>query len=145
MLPLFRVRSPNGYGLITTVGRQTGKRRRKCVRVIQRGSTAFLVQLRPPEEALANPSAVAAWVWNLRAKPSATIRLGTRNVSATVREVVDPRQRDEARRAFVETVHLFDYGECAVHLRGLPTRRKIRELHEYWFDTGVPLIAELEG
>ena len=42
-----------------------------------------------------------------------------------------------------DTVNLFDYGECELHLRGLPTRAKIEELHAYWFDTGVPLVVEL--
>jgi len=36
-----------------------------------------------------------------------------------------------------------DYGECALHLRGLPTRAKIEELHRYWFDTGIPLVVDL--
>ena len=34
-------------------------------------------------------------------------------------------------------------GCAGLHLRGLPTRAKIKELHEYWFDTGHPLIIEL--
>lgn len=38
----------------------------------------------------------------------------------------------------------FDYAECNLHLRGLPTRSKIQDLHRYWFDTGIPLVIELE-
>ena len=34
-------------------------------------------------------------------------------------------------------------GECALHLRGLPTRAKIEDLHRYWFDTGIPLVVDL--
>jgi hypothetical protein len=49
---------------------------------------------------------------------------------------------EQAREAICETVTLFDYGECGVHLRGLPTRPKIKELHRYWFDTGIPLVIE---
>jgi hypothetical protein len=30
-----------------------------------------------------------------------------------------------------------------VHLRGLPTRAKINELHLYWFNTGLPLVVDL--
>jgi hypothetical protein len=41
------------------------------------------------------------------------------------------------------TVNLFDYGECDLHLRGLPTRAKINKLHGYWFDTGIPLVIDL--
>ncbi|MBB5167025.1 hypothetical protein [Mycobacterium sp. AZCC_0083] len=47
-----------------------------------------------------------------------------------------------AREAICETVHSFDCGECALHLRGLPTRTKIQDLHRYWFDTGIPIAIE---
>ncbi len=144
MLPLFRIRTPNGYGLLTTIGRRTGKQRVKCVRAVRGGSQVFIVQLRPPEVAIDEATAVAAWVKNIRARPSVKLRLGRRHHPATVREPVDVSELAEARLAFVEAVHLFDYGECSVHLRGWPTRRKIRDLHAYWFDTGVPLIAELD-
>jgi len=40
-------------------------------------------------------------------------------------------------------VHLIDYGECDLHLRGLPSRTKIKELHRYWFDTGIPIAIDL--
>jgi deazaflavin-dependent oxidoreductase (nitroreductase family) len=75
MLPFFAVRPPSGYGVITTSGRKTGKTRRKCVRVIRRGNRAYIVQLRPPELAMRSPSAVAAWVWNIRANPSVRLRI----------------------------------------------------------------------
>ena len=65
--------------------------------------------------------------------------------SGVARELSDPAELAEAREAFCETVHLFDYGECDVHLRGFPTRAKITELHRYWFDTGVPLVVELDA
>jgi hypothetical protein len=40
---------------------------------------------------------------------------------------------------------LNDYGECSLHLRGLPTRAKIKDLHRYWFDTGIPLVIDLNA
>src|SRR5437867_11198765 len=66
MLPFFLIRPPSGFGVITTTGRKTGKARRKCIRIIRRGNKAFMVQLRPPELAKTRPSAVSAWVWNIR-------------------------------------------------------------------------------
>ena len=48
MLPLFLLRPPAGYGVITTIGRKSGKKRRRCIRVIRRGNEAYTVQLRPP-------------------------------------------------------------------------------------------------
>jgi hypothetical protein len=50
---------------------------------------------------------------------------------------------DDRSGELCETVSLMDYGECALHLRGLPTRAKIKELHRYWFDTGIPLAVDL--
>src|SRR5438477_3302683 len=58
MLPFVLACPSAGYGVLTTTGRKTGKPRRKCVRMIRRGSKLYLVQLRPPELAMARPSAV---------------------------------------------------------------------------------------
>jgi deazaflavin-dependent oxidoreductase (nitroreductase family) len=143
MLPFFAVRPPSGYGVITTTGRKTGKSRRKCIRVIRRGNKAYLVNLRPPELAMSRPSSVAAWVWNIRANPSVRLRIRGRTFAGVARELKEPAELAQAREALCETVNLFDYGECDLHLHGLPTRAKIKELHRYWFDTGVPLVVEL--
>jgi deazaflavin-dependent oxidoreductase (nitroreductase family) len=143
MLPFFMVRPPSGYGVLTTTGRRTGKTRRKCIRAIRRGNKVYLVSLRPPEQAMRRPSAVAAWVWNIRSEPSVRLRIRGGTFAGIARELSEPAELEQARKALSETVNLFDYGECSVHLRGLPTRAKIRDLHSYWFDTGVPLVIEL--
>ena len=145
MLPFFLVRPPSGFGVITTTGRKTGKTRRKCIRVTRRGNQAYIVQLRPPELAMTSPSIVAAWVWNIRSNPNVTLRIRGGTFAAVARELTDPVELEEAREALCETVNLFDYGECSVHLRGLPSRAKIKELHRYWFDTGIPLVVDLTG
>jgi protein-arginine kinase activator protein McsA len=72
-----------------------------------------------------------------------TLRLGRRTYGGLAREIEDPRELEEAREALCETVVLTDYEECALHLRGFPTRDKIKALHRYWFDTGIPLVVEL--
>jgi deazaflavin-dependent oxidoreductase (nitroreductase family) len=143
MLPLFLVRPPGGYGVITTTGRKSGKRRRKCIRAIRRGSRAYIVQLRPPEIAMTRPLAVAGWVWNIRSNPTVTLRTRGGSFVGVAREITEADELEQAREAFVESVHLFDYGECDVHLRGLPSRAKIDDLHRYWFETGIPLVVEL--
>jgi deazaflavin-dependent oxidoreductase (nitroreductase family) len=145
MLPVFLVRPPSGFGVIETTGRKSGKTRRKCVRAIRRGNKIYLVQLRPPEVALRNPAALAGWVLNIRTNPNVKLRIRGGTFAGVARELSDPSELARAREAFCETVHLFDYGECDVHLRGLPTRAKIKDLHRYWFDTGVPLLVELGG
>jgi deazaflavin-dependent oxidoreductase (nitroreductase family) len=144
MLPVFRVRPPAGFGVITTTGRKTGKPRRKCIRAIRRGDHAYLVQLRPPQLALERPGVVAAWVWNIRSNPRVDLRTSDGSFRGVARELRSPAELAEAREIFCETVHLFDFGECEVHLRGLPSREKVMELHRYWFDTGVPLVVDLE-
>jgi deazaflavin-dependent oxidoreductase (nitroreductase family) len=144
MLPFFLIRPPTGFGVITTTGRKSGKARRKCIRTIRRGSKVFVVQLRPPELAMSRLSAVAAWVWNIRSNPHVDLRIRGGTFAGVARELKDPEELAEAREAFCEAVHPFDYGECNVHLRGLPTRTKIKELHRYWFDTGIPLVVELD-
>lgn len=143
MLPFFLARPPSGFGVITTTGRKTGKARRKCVRVTRRGNKAYIVQLRPPELAMARPSTVAAWVWNIRSNSHVTLRIRGGTFAGVARELKEPAELAEAREALCETVNMFDYGECNVHLRGLPTRSKIKELHRYWFDTGLPLAVDL--
>jgi deazaflavin-dependent oxidoreductase (nitroreductase family) len=143
MLPFFMVRPPSGYGVLTTTGRRTGKTRRKCIRVVRRENKAYLVNLRLPGKAMSRPSAVSAWVWNIRSEPSVRLRIRGGTFAGIARELSEPAELEQARQALSETVDLFDYGECSVHLRGLPTRAKIRELHGYWFDTGVPLVIEL--
>ena|SRR2546423_9770926 len=75
MLPFSMIRPPAGYGVLTTIGRKTGKARRKIIRVIRQGNKAYLVQLRPPEIARTDPSALAAWVRNIRANHNVQLRI----------------------------------------------------------------------
>ncbi len=145
MLPFFLIRPPSGYGVITTTGRKTGKTRRKCVRVIRKANKAYLVDLRPPEVALKNPSATAGWVWNIRANPNVSLRIRGGTFAGFAREISDPQELQQAEAVLCRTVNLFDYCECDAHLRGLPTRAKINELHRYWFDTGIALVVDLHA
>jgi deazaflavin-dependent oxidoreductase (nitroreductase family) len=145
MLPLIAIRPPAGYAVLTTTGRKSGKARRKCIRAIRRGEKVFIVQLRPPALAIERPDVVAGWVWNLRANPDVRLRLGLQTFAGVAREIDNPVELEQAREAICNTVHLTDYDECALHMRGLPTGEKIRALHRYWFDTGIPLVVELSG
>jgi deazaflavin-dependent oxidoreductase (nitroreductase family) len=143
MLPGVWALPGSAYGVITTTGRKTGKARRRCIRVIRRGNKAYIVALRPPEIAMVRPAAVSAWVWNIRSNPNVTLRIRGGTFAGFARELTDPGELADARAALCETVNPMDYGECALHLRGLPTRAKIEELHRYWFDTGTPIAVDL--
>ena len=144
-LPLFMVRPPRGFGVITTTGRRSGKPRRKCVRMARRGDRVYIVQLRPPEVAIKRPWSVSAWLLNIRANPEVEIRMRGGTFAGTARELEEPAELEVAREAICDPVHAFDFGECLTHMRGLPTREKIRDLHRYWFDTGIPVVVELRG
>src|SRR2546430_6011504 len=109
MLPFVLAWPSAGYGVLTTTGRKTGKPRRKCVRKIRRGSKLYLVQLRPPELAMARPSAVSGWVSNLRPNPNVTVRIRGGTFAGVARELTDPAELAEAREALCETVTANDY------------------------------------
>lgn len=115
----------------------------KHTRLFQSARSGNVVMLRPPATAIEDPAAVAAWVRNMRADPSVLLKLGRHTFSGVARELNDSAELELARRALCDTVHLVDYGECRLHLRGLPTRKKIKALHRYWFDTGIPIAIDL--
>jgi deazaflavin-dependent oxidoreductase (nitroreductase family) len=133
--PFFELLPPRGFGVLTTTGRKTGKPRAKCVRAIRRGDLAFLVSI---------GGYAAAWVSNLRAKPEVTLRIRGGRFAGIARELSDDPERQEAMRAYCETVNPFDLAECAMHRRGLPSQAKVRELHRRWFSDGLPLVIDLE-
>jgi deazaflavin-dependent oxidoreductase (nitroreductase family) len=144
MLPQLWLATPAGYGVLTTTGRKTGRPRHKCVRVIQRGDRAYLVALRPPHLAMRHPTAVHAWVHNIRANPNVRLRVRGGDFNGIAREITEIDELEKARSAICDPVYPGDYGECTIHLRGLPSRTKIQELHRYWFETGIPVVIDLK-
>jgi hypothetical protein len=143
MLPFFMVRPPAGFGVLTTTGRRTGKKRRKCVHVVRDGNTAYLVMLGPALLGRSGPGTTAAWLWNIRATPgggSANARWDLPRGRAGAHRWPE---KQRAREAYCENVHLFDYAESYFYLGGRPTRSRIKQLHRHWFDTGVPVAIDL--
>ncbi|MBO0879421.1 MAG: nitroreductase family deazaflavin-dependent oxidoreductase [Mycobacterium sp.] len=145
MLPLLRWSPPAGYGVLTTTGCKTGKPRSRCVRVIRHGDQAYLVALRPPHLAVTRPDVVHAWVRNIRANPTVRLRIPGGTFDGVAREITDSAELQLARELICDTVNATDYCECTLHLRGVPTRTKIQEMHRYWFDTGIPVVIGLKG
>ncbi len=135
-LPLFMLRPPKGFDVLTPTGRRTGKRRRRCVRAIRRGDRAFLVAIGGER---------SAWLKNARSNPRVELRLPDGIHEGTARDVRDETERQEAMTAFCADVNRFDYLECRAHLTGRPTREKIEELHRTWFTGGVPLVVDLRA
>lgn len=133
-LPWFTLLPPKGFGVLTTTGRKTGKRRSRCVRAIRRGDRAYLA-------AIGGRS--SAWVKNIQANPEVRLRIRGGRYEGTAREVRDESERRDAFAAYCGTVNPFDYAECAMHRPGRPSRAKIEQLHRSWFEKGLPLVVEL--
>jgi deazaflavin-dependent oxidoreductase (nitroreductase family) len=139
MLPYFTVRPPKGFGVLTTTGRRTGKQRRKCVHAIRVGNKAYIVMIKPHVTTKA-----AAWVLNIRANPNVSLRMRGGTFAGLAREPDDREELRQARELYCGAANPFDYVECTFHRGWRPTRSKIEELHRIWFDTGIPLVVELE-
>lgn len=145
MLPGFTVRAPHGFGVLTTTGRRTKKARSTCVRVARQGNKAYLVMLAPAVLARPRTDAVSAWLWNIRGDPRVGIRLGGQRYAGIARELIDGAEIEQARRAYCQSINMFDYLEYIFHTRGWPTTAKIKQLHNCWFDAGIPLAVDIPG
>jgi deazaflavin-dependent oxidoreductase (nitroreductase family) len=132
--PLFAIRPPSGYGVLTTTGRKTGKKRRRCIRVIRRGDEAYLVAIK---------GGITGWLKNAQANPNVRLRLRGGAFDGVARELRGQAETREAREAYCETVTPFSYLEFTMWRKGRPTRSKIKELHRAWFHEGTPLVVEL--
>jgi hypothetical protein len=94
---------------------------------------------------MSRPGAVSSWLLNIRANPRVLLRIKGGSFHGIAREITDTAEREVARSVICDSVYPTDYAEAGLHLSGVPTRAKIKELHEYWFATGHPLIIELDS
>jgi deazaflavin-dependent oxidoreductase (nitroreductase family) len=133
-LPFFQLRPPRDYGVLTTRGRKTGKRRSRCVRVVRRGDKAYLVAIKG--------LGVTGWAKNALANPEVTLRLRDGRFSGRARKL-RAGEHEEGRDAYSAGVHWFERLEWKVWREDSFTPEKSRELHGHWFDTGTPLVVEL--
>ena len=134
-MPLFLVLPPRGVAVLTTIGRKTGKKRRKCVRAIRRGNKVFLVSLR---------GRYGAWYKNLMSNPRVELRIRGGRFHGMAREIADAGEYQEAQEAYCGTVTFFDRLEYLNHRTGRPTRARIQELHTRWFTVCAPLVIDLD-
>jgi deazaflavin-dependent oxidoreductase (nitroreductase family) len=121
-------------GVLTTIGRKSGRPRPRCVRAIRRGDRAFLVAIGGKE---------TIWVKNVQTNPEVTLRVRGGHYAGIAREPLDTAERQEAMDAFCNTFNLFDLAACSMHRTGAPSRSKARELHRLWFEVGFPLVIDL--
>ena len=132
-LPIFLMRPPRGYGVLTTTGRKTGKVRRRCVRTIRQGDFVYVVAIKGTTQ----------WAKNALANPAVRLRLPGGSFSGVARELSGAPESQLAKEAYCESVHRFDYLTWINWRKGRPTRARIRELLRGWFDEGTPLVIEL--
>lgn len=128
------VRPPSAYAVLTTTGRKTGKRRRRCIRAVRSGDTIYAVAIKG--------SAKTGWVKNALATSEVRLRLPGGTVSGRARKVCDD-ERAAARAAYVETVQPFDYLTYVNWRTGRPTAARIQALLGTWFDEGFPIVLEI--
>ena len=128
--------APRGFGIITTVGRRSGKPRRQSVRAIRHDDVVYVVAMMGKK---------AAWLKNIRANPRVTMRLGKETLNGTAREITDSSERQKAMDAYTGTLVVADYFDYIAYHWGLATREKIVRAHQQWFDDGIPVIVQLES
>jgi deazaflavin-dependent oxidoreductase (nitroreductase family) len=134
-LPFFLLRPPRGYGVLTTTGRKTGKRRRRCVRAIRRGDVVYVVAIKGRTQ----------WARNALAYPAVRLRLPGRTFPGRARELSDATESERAKEAYCGSVHRFDYVTWINWRTGRPTSARIRELLRAWFEEGTALVIEIRA
>jgi deazaflavin-dependent oxidoreductase (nitroreductase family) len=134
-LPLFTLRPPRNYGVLTTTGRRSGKARRRCVRAIRRGDRAFLVSIRGDR---------TGWAKNIRANPEVKLRVRGGRFAGIAREPREDAERREALDAYCkEPIGRFERLEYRLWRGGRPSLGEIEDLHRTWFDRGTPFVVDL--
>lgn len=131
--PWFSVRAPHGFGVLTVIGRRTGKRRHMCVRAIESEGKIYLIALAGER---------SAWLKNIRADPHVRLRLKGKRITGRARPLNDGVEFERARAAYCERLNRFDYIECLIHRRGAPSVTRIADLHRGWFAEGTPVVIE---
>jgi deazaflavin-dependent oxidoreductase (nitroreductase family) len=136
-LPLFTLRPPRNYGVLTTTGRKTGKSRRRCVRAVRKGDRVFLVSIHGER---------TGWARNIRANPEVELRVRGGRFRGVAREPRDQAEREEAIRAYCGApIGITERGEYRLWRQGRPNREEIDDLHRTWLEHGTPFVVDLSA
>ncbi len=120
------------YGVLETVGRRSGQRRRCCLRIVEHDDHAGIVAI---------GGHGVGWLANLTETPKVRIRTRRGWRPATARVVAD--FPEVLRTQYEESSGAFCYGEYLMWRSGRPTAEGIRDLHRTWLDTGVLVLLDL--
>ncbi len=135
-LPLFLLRPPAAYAVLTTAGRKTGKTRRRCIRAVRRGGRVYVVAIKG--------LAKSGWAKNALAADSVRLRLPSGSFVGRARRLEDDGELAEARTVYAGTVAWFDYLTWLNWRTGRPSRTRIEDLLRTWVEDGTPLVIELD-
>lgn len=134
-LPLFWLRPPRGYGVLTTIGRKTGKRRSRCVRAPTEGDRAYVVALHGMS---------THWARNAEANPEVSLRVRGGSYAGIARRLDDGAEWKRSAEIYSGgEIGPFERLEYRLWRKDKPTREKIRKLHREWFERGAPFVIEL--
>jgi deazaflavin-dependent oxidoreductase (nitroreductase family) len=128
--------TPKGLALVTTTGRKSGKRRQRAMRAVVDGKRAYASAILGDR---------ADWVRNVRANPDVSIKLGGTTYRAKAHPIIDSVERTRAAEAYRPVAGWYDYFDYATFVWGIPTRGNVLRVHDEWFDTGTPVVFELDG
>jgi len=128
--------APQGFGVLSTTGRKSGKPRRQSVRAIRDGDSVVVVAMMGER---------ANWLRNVRSDPRVTLRLGRVTLHGVAREVTEESERQWAAKVYIGTIVPSDYTDYITYCWGLPSRRKIEEAHRTWFHEGIPVTIRIES
>jgi deazaflavin-dependent oxidoreductase (nitroreductase family) len=135
-LPLFLIRPPAGYAVLTTTGRKTGKARRRCLRAIRQGDRVYIVAIKG--------IGTTGWAKNALSSPVVRLRLRGGTFSGRARRLQEAAELRDAAHAYCDSVHPFDFLTWVNWRKGRPSRLKIKGLLRSWFDEGTPLVVDLD-
>jgi deazaflavin-dependent oxidoreductase (nitroreductase family) len=132
-MPWFLAFPPRGFGVLTTVGRTSGRPRRTCVRAVRDGTNVYLVAIGGDR---------TSWLRNLRANRQVKLRIKGGAFEGVAREL-DDAEYDRARDLYSSYTGVFEYLESLAHMPGRPRRDRLAKMHQHWFDTGSRIVVEL--
>lgn len=134
-MPWFLAFPPHGFGVLTTIGRRSGRPRRTCLRAVRDGSTVYVVAIGGKR---------TGWLRNLRANPQVKLRIRGGIVHGVAREL-DEAEFGRARDLYGSYTGPFEYLESLAHMPGRPRRERLGNMHRHWFETGSPMAIDLQS
>jgi deazaflavin-dependent oxidoreductase (nitroreductase family) len=127
--------TPSGLALVTVIGRKTGKPRQRAMRVVRDGDRAYAVALLGEK---------SDWVRNVQAHARVRIKLGSKTHNATARILEGEGERARVAEIYRPIAGWYDYVDYANFVWSFPTRAKLLRVHDDWFETGTPVVFELQ-